>query len=166
MPLDELSREKIEDFRTYIEDSVATDDRYGPAQRHDQEDESTLTTRFEAGPSCWFEVAVRPMIPQIWVGFLTSDGWINEEIEQAIEDSGGSMEKFVGLGFAEAGLDWADPPVEHYREGDEYSYFGTPLELDEVPDVDLTEVRNKTLRMLEGYLIAFGPAIVVEEEDE
>ncbi|UCC29077.1 MAG: hypothetical protein JSU86_12835 [Phycisphaerales bacterium] len=164
MPLDELSREKIEDFRTYIEDSVATDDRYGPAQRHDQEDESTLAMRFEAGPSCWFEVVVRPMIPQIRVGFVTDDPMISEEIEQAIQESGGSMEQFVGLGFGEAGLDWGDPPVEHFDEGGEHFYFATALELDEVPDVDLTEIRNKTLRMLEGYLIAFGPAIVVEEE--
>ena len=27
------------------------------------------------------------------------------------------------------------------------------------------EVRDKTLRMLEGYLIAFGPAIIVEDEE-
>ena len=165
MPLDELSRDKIEAFRNYIEDSVSNDDRYGPAERHDRDDSSTLATRFGVGPSCWLEVAVRPMIPQIRVGFLTDDRWKSEEVEQAVQDSGDTIQKFVEAGFQEAGLDWKSPVVEHCREGEEYFYFATALDVDELADLDLQEVRDKTLRMLEGYLIAFGPAIAVEEED-
>ncbi len=172
MPLDELSRETIEAFRSYVEDSVAIDDRYEPAERHDREDESMLATRFAAGPACWFEVVVRPLIPQIRVGFLTNDRQESEEIVQAVRDSDQSIEAFVGLAFGEAGLDWKEPPVEHYDEGDGYFHFATPLDLDELRDVDLDEIRAKTLRMLDGYLIAFGPAIeqgelgAEDEEDE
>ncbi len=165
MALDEESRATIEAFRAYIEDAVAGDERYGQAERLDRDDESTLATRFQAGDSCWLEVAVRPLIPQVRVGLLTDDRWKSEEIEQGIQDSGDTMEAFVGLGFAEAGLDWSLPPVEHYREGEQCFYFATPLEIEELPDLDWEEPRNKVIRMLEGYLIAFGPFVVIDEED-
>ena len=165
MALDEESRETIDAFREYIEGAVAGDERYGEAERDDREDESTLATRFQAGTACWLEVAVRPHIPQVRVGLLTNDRWKSEEIEQGIQDSGETMEEFVGLGFSEAGLDWPEPPVEHYREGGEYFYFATPLEIDELPDLYWDEPRNKVFRMLEGYLIAFGPFVVVDEDD-
>ena len=164
MPLTDLDREIVEAFRRYVEDSVVSDDRYGPAQRHDRDDESTLATHFEAGPGCWFEIAVRPMIPQIRVGFLTNDRETSEEVEQAIQDSGDSMEKFLEPGFADAGLDWKQPPVEHYHDEGANFYFATPLEVEDVVDLDTEELRNKVLRMLEGYMIAFGPAIESDED--
>jgi len=164
MPMTEVDRTIVEAFRTYIEDAVEADERYGPKQRHDREDGSTLATRFSAGPNCWFEVSVRPLIPQLRVGFLTDDRWKSEELEQHIQDSGDTMQEFVGLGFEEAGLPWPEPPVEHYREGGTYFYFATPLQLDEVADLESDRIRDKTLRMLEGYMIAFGPAIDVEED--
>ncbi len=164
MTLEEAAMNTIEAFRQYIEDSVAIDDRYGVASRNDRADGSTPATRFAVGESCWFEVAVRPLIPQVRVGFVTRDRWKSEECEQAIQDSGESMGEFVGLGFGEAGLDWEEPPVEHYREGEADFYFATPLEVEDLVDLDTEEVRNKVLRMLEGYLIAFGSLIEVKEE--
>jgi len=165
MPLTEQDRERIEAFRTFIADTVATDIRYGLSERHDRDDESTLATRFNPGPACWFEVAVRPLIPQVRVGFLTDDRWKSEELEQAIQDSGDTMSEFLGVALQDAGLDWPEPPVEHYREGEQYFYFATPLSIDELADLDSDEVRDKTLRLLEGYLIAFGPAIAIEDEE-
>ncbi len=165
MPLTQQDRDRIESFRTFIADSVAADDRYGPASPNDREDASTLATRFNAGPSCWFEVAVRPFIPQVRVGFLTDDRWKSEELEQAIQDSGDTMQEFVGIAMEDAGLSWPEPPVEHYREGGQFFYFATPLAIEELRDLDSDEARNKTLRMLEGYLIAFGPAIAIEDEE-
>jgi len=166
MPITEQDRTRIEKFRTFIEESAARDDRYGPARRMDREDGSTLATRFQASPKCWFEFAIRPLIPQIRVGFLTNDRWKSEECEQVIEDSGDEMNEYVGSAFEDAGLDWPEPPVEHYREGGEFFYFATPLKLDELADLDTDEVRDKTLRILEGYLIAFGPATAVEEASD
>jgi hypothetical protein len=158
----------IEAFRNYVEDSVGMDERYGEKGRCDPDqnkvDHATLATRFEAAPGCWFEFAVRPNIPQIRVGFVTNDRWKSEEIEQAIQDSGDTMGEFVGIGMTEAGLDWDEPPVEHYREAAEFFYFATPLPIEELRDLEMEEVRNKVLRMLEGYLIAFGPALEGEEE--
>jgi len=164
MSLTEDDRAVIESFRTYIEDSIATDERYGQSNRTDREDESTLATRFEAAPGCWFEFAIRPTIPQIRVGFLTNDRWKSEEIEQAIQDSGDTMGEFVGIGMEEAGLDWEEPPVEHYREAGEFFFFATPVPLEELADLEKDETRNKVLRMLEGYLIAFGPALDCRED--
>lgn len=163
MPLSDQDRERIESFRTYIQDTVATDDRYGPGERKDAADQSTLATRFMEGRSCWFEVALRPAARQVRVGFFTTDAATNEECELVISESGVSPERFVGEAFAEIGLDWPEPPVEHGRDGNA-SYFATALTLDELADLDSDEVRNKTLLMLEGYLLAFGPALGAEEE--
>ena len=174
MPLSEDEREIIEMFRDYVAGAVAADDRYGPATRHDQEDESTLALRFEPATACWFEVAVRPFLPQIRVAFVTRDQTRSEEIEQAVAEAGGSLEAFVGEAFRDAGLDWPDPPVEHYREPDGLFYFATPLEavesqeLDDftgLVDLEHEQIRGRILRMLEGYLIAFGPAIEPEDDE-
>ncbi len=172
MPVDQAAREMIEAFLAYIEDSVSIDDRYGPAQRQGSDDATTLATLlrratfFEAGRSCWLTVTVFPTIPQIQVGFLTDDPSKGEEVEQAIQEAKGTMEEFVGAGFAEAGLDWKLPTVEHESERGQDGSFATPLEVEELADLDTDEVRDKTLRMLEGYLIAFGPAIIVEDEEQ
>ena len=166
MALSERDRQWVEEFLDYVEGIVAGDDRYGPSARHDHQDESVLAVRFDAGGACYFEVAVRPFVPQVRVAFLTSDRWKNEEIEQAIQDSGDTMAEFVEAAFADARLDWSAPPVEHYRDAGELFYFATPLEVEDVVDLDLSDVRGKVVRMLEGYLIAFGPAIEVEEEAE
>jgi len=166
MPLSDEQRERIAAFRTYIADAVGNDDRYGPATRCDREDESTLAMRFAAGPSCWFEIALRPSIPQIRVGFLTDDRWRSEELEQAIQDSGDTMEEFVEVGFEEAGLAWEEPPVEHYRDSGKYFYFATPLALEDLDELEQESLRSKVLRMLDGYLIAFGPVLEADDDDE
>jgi hypothetical protein len=66
------------------------------------------------------------------------------------------------MGFAEAGLDWASPTVEF----DEHGYT-TPLDVEYPEDLSGDEVTDRVLRMLEGYFIAFGPALTGEpDEDE
>ena len=164
MPLSEQDREMIEAFRAYIEDSVASDDRYGGSSRHDHNDDSILATRFEVGPSWWFEVALRPLIPQVRVAFLTDDRRKGEEVEQTIRSSGDTIEECVAIGLTEAGLDWKNPVVERDCDEGGCFYFATPLGLDELADLEEDAIRNKTLRMLEAYLVAFGPAIVFEED--
>src|SRR3972149_5331080 len=155
MPLTEQDRDRIESFRTFIADSLATDDRYGPASPNDREDHSTLATRFSARPSCWFEVAVRPFIPQVRVGFLTDDRWKSEELEQAIQDSGDTMQEFIGVALEDAGQEWPDPPVEHYREGGTSFCLrhGSPKEI--LGYLDSEKIHYDDFTMGEGYLIAF-----------
>jgi hypothetical protein len=165
MPLSELDRKSVEAFREYVEGSVAADDRYGPVSRHDTEDWSDLATRFEVGRSCWLEVTLRPLVPQIRVGFVTDDPAVNEEVGQALQDSEHTTEALIASAFEDAGLDWADPVVEHGSVGGEYFYFATPLEIEDTLDFDSERIRDTTVRMLEGYLIVFGPATAVEEED-
>lgn len=156
----------IEAFQEYVEGAVEADDRYGAMSRCDGEGGSIVASRFEAGRSCWFEVAVHLDVPRLTVGFLTSDASMVREIEQAIEDSDGTIQGYVAEGFCEAGLDWPDPKVEQIGEAGAFTYFVTPVDLDELADLTLNEVRGKTVRMLEGYMIAFGPVIELAAEEE
>ncbi len=163
MPLSEADRECIESFRTYIQETVATDDRYGQAERLDAADQTTLATRFMEGSSCWFEVAVHPVAKTVRVGFFTTAAAIHDECQSVIAEAGVSPEQFVGEAFGEIGLDWTQPPVEQGKDSDT-SFFATRLDLEELADLETDQTRDKTIRMLEGYLLAFGPTLGAEEE--
>ncbi len=132
------------------------DSRFGAATRHDRPDGSTLATRFAAGAHVWFEVALRPLIPQVRVGLLTDDRWKSEELEIKIQESGDSMSEFVGVGMNEAGLDWDEPLVEHYRADLSLFYFATPLELDSLAQLTDPSTRDKIQKMLTGYHHTYG----------
>lgn len=153
---------RIESFRQYIEDTVSTDDRYGSPVRNDSD--SVLATRFYEGPSCWFEVALLPLVKQIRVGFFTTDPEISTDCEQVITESGETTVRFVGQAFEDAGLEWSSPSVEHGKEA-AASYYATSLSFDDMIDLDSDDLRDKVIRMLEGYLLAFGPALGAGEVD-
>jgi len=168
MPLSEEERDMVDAFREYVQDAVAADDRYGPVT-HADGDDAVFAVRFEASSTCWFEVAIEASIPRIRVGFLTTDEFLGAEAEEVIEDAGETLQSHVGEGFRHAGLDWSEPPVERIQLEGEYFCYTTPLPIDEIPDLEWDDVRGKVVRMLEGYLIAFGPAIEVadhEDDDE
>lgn len=161
MAISQEDRTQVEAFRTYIEDTVATDDRYGEAVRADND--KVFASRFFEGTTTWFEVAILPSQKEVRVGFFTTDEAINQDCEQVIAESGETAVRFVGQALEEAGLDWASPSIEHGRDGQAH-FYATPLKLDDLRDLDSDEVRDKAIRMLEGYLIAFGPAIGPEED--
>jgi hypothetical protein len=163
MPLTDEQLAYVAGFREYIEQSIADDDRYGELSRHDRPDGSLLASRFQMGEKCWLEIALRPFVPQIRIGFLTNDRWKSEEAEELIESSGDSMTEFVELGFSDAGLDWVNPPVEHFREAGEFFYFATPLDIDDLRELEGDEVRDKVQQMVEGFLLAFGAIIGVPD---
>jgi hypothetical protein len=98
-------------------------------------------------------------LPQLRAGILTDDRWKSEDLEQAVEDTGDTMEEFVEMGFDEAGLDWKEPPVEHYRDQGKYFYFATPLDLPTLAQLGDAAVFDKVRRMFEGYYRAFQGAI-------
>ncbi len=162
MGLSNEERNRIESFREYVEDSIATDDRYGEAVRSDSD--TALATRFFEGTSCWFEVAVLPGSKKLRVGFFTTDPAIGTDCEQVIEESGETAVRFVGQAFEEAGLDWPNPDVEHGKEANA-SFYATPIAYDDVVELDSDDFRDRAVRMMEGYLIAFGPALSVDEGD-
>ncbi len=156
MALSDTQRKLILDFRTWVETHAAAGLGAGAPERQDREDDSTLATRWAGGEQLWYELTVRPFLPQVRVGVLTDDRWKSEEFEQKIEDSGDTMSEFLEVGFETAGLTWASPPVEHYREHGKYFYFATPLELGSLDDLAGDAVRLKAVQMLEGYRHAFG----------
>lgn len=156
MAITEQQQSLVEDFRSWIESKVQADENFGDGERVDREDGSTLATRFKDDDHVWYEVAVRPLLPQVRVGILTDDRWRSEDFEQMIEDSGDTMQEFVELGFETADLEWVEPPVEHYREHGQYFYFATPLDLESLDQIEAEPIREKILKMLEGYRLAFS----------
>lgn len=164
MGADEAHRAQVDAFCSYIEDMVAIDDRYGPPNRAEGDGGSERTSRFEVGRACWLEVAVLPAVPGLRVGFLTRSEETTRELEQMIRDSGQTAEAFVNAAFREAGLDSPESVAQTADEGT--IRYATLLQLDELADLERQEIRDKALRVLEGYLIAFGPTLVVEDEEE
>ena len=154
MTLDDHQRQIIDAFRTWIESAV--DDELRSIERHDREDESVLATRWKVNNHLWYEVAVRPLLPQVRIGVMTDDPWRSKDFEQMIADSSLTIQEFVGLGFEAAGLDWPDPPVEHYREWDRYFYFVTPTDLKSIEQLADEAFREKASRILAGYQHAFS----------
>jgi hypothetical protein len=159
MAMTEAQRDLVEAFRASFEESYKCDSRFAGSQRRDREDGSTFAIRWAsaANSQVWFEIAVRPLIPQIRVGILTDDRWKSEDLEGKIEESGDTMSEFVEMGFHEAGLNWLEPTVEHYREEMKYFYFATAFEIGDVKELADAAIREKTRQMFEGYHIAFGP---------
>ena len=155
MALIDQQNATIEPFRTWLESAVEASTRFGEPVRVDREDGATLATRWPAGRDLFYEVALRPRLPQVRVGVLTDDRFKSEDFEQLIEDSGDTMQEFVELGFETAGLEWTEPPVEHYREQQRYFYFATPLDLQSLDQLADDQVREKVRLMLEGYYLAF-----------
>ena len=166
MPVTEDQREAVETFRAAFEAQLADDERFGAATRHDRDDASTLATQFAVAENLWVELAVRPLIPQVRVGLVTSDRWLSEDLENAIEDTGDTMSEFLETGFDEVGLEWIDPPVEHYREAGKYFYFATPLELSALAELGQADVAAKVRGMLLGYYEAFKLPITKANAEE
>lgn len=162
----EQERAMIDAFLEFIAGTVAEDDRYGPMTRWDRADGSVVAIRFDSGPSQWFEVAITPEQAEIRVGFVTSDPSIRDEIAEGIKESGEPLSRLVEAGFVDAGLAWPDLPVEHYQEENGDFHYAVPIVLEYFDDLDGSAIRDKTARMLEGMLVAFGPAIEFDEEDD
>ena len=154
-------RKAVHAFRDEIEARFKDDPRFAGCARRDRPDGSTLALRWRSAENdqVWFEIAIRPLIPQVRVGVLTNDRWKSEDFEEKIEESGDTMSEFVEMGFEEAGLAWIDPPVEHYREDREFFYFATAFELESAESLGDASVRNKAAQMLDGYARAFGPFV-------
>lgn len=159
MPLGADDVTLVEQFRNSQEQRFAADGRFGPVSREDRPDGSTLASRFPVAPNLWLELVLRPTLPQVRAGIVTDDRWKNEDLEDKIEESGDTMQEFVELGFEEAGLDWKNPPVEHYRDQGKYFCFATALEIRALDELNNPAVADKISRMLEGYYQAFRPAI-------
>ncbi len=157
--LTQAQQEQAENLRTWIEQQLTSDERFSEHARGDRSDGSTLATRWQTAenPHVWIELAIRPLIPQIRVGIVTDDRWKSEDFEEKIQESGDTMSEFVEMGFEDAGLEWEEPLVEHYRAESKYFYFSTPLETVSLDDFTDEELRTKVMRMIDGYYHAFGP---------
>ena len=144
------------EFRQWAESLLAEQPNAGKSVDSDREDGSTLTTRWPVADDLFLEITVRPLIPQVRIGIVTDDRWKSEEIEQAIQDSGDNMSEYLELAFSEAGLDWEEPPVEHYRHEGKWFSFITPLEIGSLGALDDDAMRDKVARMVRGYLASYG----------
>jgi hypothetical protein len=159
MPLSDADRQLIAEFRADLERGVATDARFAGVVRDDRPDDSVLASRFPVLDDVWIELTLRPFVPQLRAGIVTTDRWKNEELEERIEETGDTMSEFVELGFDEAGLEWRAPQVEHYRDQGKYFCFATGVELPGLQALAEPATRDQARRMLEGYYHAFRGAI-------
>lgn len=149
----------VADFRAALDRKLAGDPRFGTPQREDRVDGSHLVSRYSVGEKLWLEVIARPAIPQLKIGIMTDDRWTNEELEEAIEETGDTMEEFIESGFDEAGLDWPEPVVEHYRDQGKYFCFHTALDLKSLTELGAEATMMRVMQMLNGYAIAFAKPI-------
>jgi len=158
LPLTQTQLDCVSAFRNRFEADLRGDARFAGVTRLDRPDGSLLATRFVTAenPRVWLEVAVRPQIPQVRIGILTDDRWKSEDFEEKIEESGDTMREFVEMGFEEAGLEWLEPPVEHFREEMKFFYFATALDLSNTEQLTEPAVMKKCRQMLDGYYHAFG----------
>jgi hypothetical protein len=158
----------IEAFRSFIEDSCALDDRYGFASPVEDAARGVFESRFAAEEASWFVVTVMASVPEVRVGYMMADPRHHAELVRAIEEMGETVDSFVGAGLREAGLDESTLTVEQDSPSGGTHRFMTPLALEDLSELDTDRVRDMVVRMLEGYLIAFGPLVEPgdEEDDE
>lgn len=149
----------ITEFRHTIESAAGQLAGFGEMSREDRADGSTLTSRFEVAKRIWIEMVIRPGIPQVRAGIMTDDRWLNEELEEAIEETGDTMPEFIESGFDEVGLEWREPVVEHYRDQGKYFVFATAFEPASLDDLSKPATVDKTLKMLRGYYEAFRKVV-------
>lgn len=153
--LDRQMRTAIESFRARIVEAIG--DRWGPPVRLDRDDAEAITTRWRLEPHLWCELTIRPFLAQVRVGVVTDDAWRDRDYEQFIIDEDYTPSEFVASGFGEEGLTWEDPPVEHYRDGEDLFRFVTPLEIGQLARLAEADCVDQARRMLLGYARAFTP---------
>ena len=148
--------ELIEAFRAGVEALASTRLGLPLAERHDREDHWILTTRWSIERRWWLELTVRPTLPQIRVAAVTDDRDRSRDAERMIAESSLTPREFMGAAFREAGLHWPEPPVEHYREGADRFCFATPLDIESLSELAGEAIRDRVLRMLDGYCRCFS----------
>ena len=162
MPITADDRERVEAFRAYVEDSVAADDRYGPGARHDEPDASRFATRWTVASGCWFEIAVTTRPPQVKVSFLTDDRARIDAIDAEIAEVGVDIDEFLRGSLEEAGVDGDLPLIERFPHENHFCYSAT-TNLEEMRDLDDDSMRDRVIRILEGFMIAFAAGLGVDD---
>lgn len=168
MPLSDEERAEIDAFLDYVTDFSDSDDRYGSAVRIERKDESLFATRFEVGPSAWIEVSVWPAAKEVRIGFVTDEPGGGDEIVEAVEAGDATLTEALTVSIQDAGLEWAEPPIEQGSDSDEEFRISTALEFEELTDLDVgfLDIRDKTIRLLEAYHNVFAATFLPEGEDE
>jgi hypothetical protein len=141
----------IELFRSGVETLAGTKLGLSDPERHDRDDHWIISIRWLIDQHWWLELIIRPTLPQVRVGVVTDDQDRCRDVEKMIVDSSLNLREFIGLGFKSAGLNWAEPLVERFREGADRFCFATPLDLSSLEDLTGELIRDKILKMLDGY---------------
>lgn len=166
MTLSDDDQQIIEPFLVYIEEFEESDERYGPAGRHAYAKNGCPALRFMAGADWSFEVHVEAEAPRVRIAFVSEQSGAIDEVLEAMKESGTTPETLVESGFRESGLDWPEPPVERIDASCGSEGFATFLPLEHIVDLGDSRIRTKITKMLEGFLIAFGPEVELEVWDD
>ncbi len=159
MQLSAADRQRIQQFRQRLTDHYAGDPRVLAVSSEDRPDDSTLSTRLQVSEHIWLDLTIRPFLPHLRGGIMTDDRWANEELEEAIEETGDEMGEFIEASFDAVGLEWKNPLVEHYRDQGKYFYFATAHDLGSLARIDAPETFERARLMIEGYYDAFASRI-------
>ncbi len=168
MAITSEQNEIVDAFLDFLDGEFSGDERYGPSERYDRKDESSRALRFSLGPNCWIEAAVRPNVPEVRVGFVTDERMIFDEIVNLLADAEETPSQNLERAMADSGISWEEPVVDQETIDERFHRFSTAFTLEALDDLDLgfMKVRSKVPKMIEAYLIAFGSAIVMDDEED
>lgn len=168
MTLTEDQQGMVDSFLSFVAGECSGDDRYGESESFRRDAENIIGVRFTLGPNCWLETSVETESPRVRVGFMTDDDNIRNDLMGLFDEMEESPSQVLERALDEAGLPWESPPVEEVKEEGRFHFFFTPLSIDAIDDLDFefTRVRSKVPRMLEAYMIAFGSAIIMDDEGD
>ena len=151
MVLDDRQQCEVEAFRVWVSAQVRQQLGLGAGEREDRPDGRSLITRWRLEPHFWHEITVRPQLLQVRVGLMTDDRYRSDDLRAMIETSGYTLQEFVGLALAGAGLGWPEPPVEHYCDGGRHYRLATPMDLRTIDQLADETLRQRVLKMATAY---------------
>lgn len=153
--LDDRQWRIVETFRDRVTEIIESRLGLSSAERDDRPDRRVLLTRWDLSSRFWLEFAVMPGLLQARVGLMTDDPLRSDDLRSMIEDSGYTLQEYVGLGLAAVGCDWPAPPVERYREQPDRYRLATPVDLKDVEQFAGEELVNRVVALAACYIKVF-----------
>jgi hypothetical protein len=146
---DGVSDQNVEQFQRWLEEKYAGDERFSGTHGVPG---AAAGVRMEAGENSYYEIAALPDQRELRVGFMTSDRSLNETIEQAILDSGDTLEELMEVELDDLGEEPA--PMIHYFERPAFCYSAR-LSLEDPSQLGSTDVRRRVGHVLDACYTLF-----------
>ncbi len=135
-----MANPQIEQFQRWLEESYAGDERFHDVTRASAAG-ADAGVRLEVAPGSYYEVLVRPAVPDVRVGYLTIDRALNDSLDELME---------VELD------DRGEPPaaMEHFFERPAFCYV-TSLPLAAPEALSSPELRGRIQHLIDASYVLF-----------